>query len=55
MNFFYNQLGNSIQYHTTHSSGYWSFQNYWNSQGNNYLRIFCKTELQADCLNVDIS
>ena len=44
MNFFDNQLGNSIQYHTTHSSGYWSFQNYWNSQGNNYLRMTCRTE-----------
>jgi hypothetical protein len=34
MNFFYNQLGNSIQYHTTHSNGNLSFHNYWNSQGN---------------------
>jgi len=53
MNFFYNQLGNSIQYHTTHSNGNWSFHNYWNSQGNNYLRIYCRTELQADYLNVN--
>ena len=55
MNFFYNQLGNSIQYHTTHSNGNWSFHNYWNSQGNNYLRIYCRTELQADYLNVNLS
>ena len=33
----------------------WSFQNYWTSQGNSFLRFFCKTELHADYLNVNIS
>jgi hypothetical protein len=55
MNYFYNQLGNNIAFNTTHSYGTWSFQNYWNSQGNNYLRITCRLDAAADYLNVNIS
>ena len=55
MNFFYNKLGNSIQYHTTHSYGTWTFQNYWGSQGNNFLRIICRLDAAADYLNINIS
>jgi len=55
MNFFYNQKGNSIQYHTTHSSGIWSFSNYWGPQGNNYLRITCRCITNVFYLNINIS
>jgi hypothetical protein len=55
MNYFYNQLGNNIAYNTTHSYGQWSFQNYWNGSGNNFLRIICRLDSPADYLNVNIS
>jgi hypothetical protein len=55
MNYFYNQLGNNIAFNTTHSYGTWTFQNYWNSQGNNYLRIICRLDDAADYLNINIS
>ena len=55
MNYFYNQLGNNIAFNTTHSYGTWSFQNYWNGSGNNFLRIICRLDSPADYLNVNIS
>jgi hypothetical protein len=55
MNYFYNQLGNNIAFNTTHSYGTWFFQNYWGSQGNNFLRIICRLDAPADYLNVNIS
>jgi hypothetical protein len=55
MNYFYNQLGNNIAFNTTHSYGQWSFQNFWNGSGNNFLRIICRLDSPADYLNVNIS
>jgi hypothetical protein len=55
MNYFYNQLGSNIAFNTTHSNGTWSFQNWWNGSGNNYLRITCRLDAAADYLNINIS
>lgn len=55
MIYFYNQLGNYIAFNTTHSYGTWNFQNYWGPQGNNYIRITCRTDAAANYLNVNIS